>query len=623
MHPSSQHAACFAQSRRRPPPPRLSGATVGRCPFPPLPPIVVRTSLKVVGAQGQGVNSVGEMCAKGLKRAGYCVFGYREYMSLIRGGHSSYQLDSANTLIRSSETHVDAVVCFNHHGIRTNLPDLKEGGILIHQTAQWKFSPEEEKLISAKHLKIIELPTLDILRTLNAKPILGNVLITAVVWSIFRRKPEELKALVTEQFGHKADLLAQNFSCIEEGFAFHGKHAANICVTLPEPDDQWRKQLLLTGSHAMGLGIVHAGCRLYAGYPMTPSSPLLTYIADLQNETGMTVKQAEDEITAAQMMVGAMHMGTRAITATSDGGFDLMTETLSLAGITETPAVFVLAQRPGPGTGLPTWTAQGDLLLAVHAGHGEFPRLVLAPADSSDSFDLMPEAFNKAEEFQIPVIVLTDKHLAEALFTQKPYDQKRSQLRRGSLVTDPKKLKSLKASDRYDPSAPDGISLRWLPGSEAVTYCAQGDEHDSEGNVSEASANAAAQMQKRMKKLEALKASLPEPDITGSEHPEILIVSWGSTKGVVEDVLRDEAFRGRQIAHLHYTYLWPLKTERFVALARAAKHTVCVEGNHTGQLSMLLKRACGIGPTDEVLKADGRPFFSDELKEKLMPLLPP
>ncbi|MDD5026044.1 MAG: 2-oxoacid:acceptor oxidoreductase subunit alpha [Candidatus Peribacteraceae bacterium] len=582
-----------------------------------------RVSLKVVGAQGQGVNSVGEMCAKGLKRAGYCVFGYREYMSLIRGGHSSYQLDIASNHVRSSETHVDVVVCFNNNGIRTNLHDLKESGILIHQTAQWKFSPEEAELISAKHLKIIELPTIDILRTLNAKPILGNVLITAVVWAILKRKPEELKELVTEQFGHKKDLLTQNFSCIEEGFAFHGNHAANICVILPEPNAQWCKQLLLTGSHAMGLGIVHAGCRLYAGYPMTPSSPLLTYIADLQNETGMTVKQAEDEITAAQMMVGAMHMGTRAITATSGGGFDLMTETLSLAGITETPAVFVLAQRPGPGTGLPTWTAQGDLLLAVHAGHGEFPRLVLAPGNSIDSFDLMPEAFNKAEEFQIPVIVLTDKHLAEALFTQKPYDQKRARLRRGSLVTDPVKLKTLKASDRYDPSATDGISLRWLPGSEAATYCAQGDEHDNEGNSVETAENATEQMRKRMKKMEALAASLPEPDLSGSAHPEILIVSWGSTKGVVEDILGDEVCKGRQIAHLHYAYLWPLKTQRFEALAKTARRVVCVECNHTGQLSMLLKRACGTGPTDQILKADGRPFFYDELKEKLLPFLRP
>ncbi len=366
-----------------------------------------RVALKIVGAQGQGVNSVGEMCAKGLKRSGYCVFGYREYMSLIKGGHSSYQLDVSADAVRSSATLVDIVVSFNHHGLEQNLRDLKKGGILLHQTPQWKFkNAEDQAFIKEQGIRVIELPTDAVLKKLKAKPILGNVLITAVVWSLLGQPEEQLHELVREQFGHKKDLLDLNFACIAEGFAACQVIAPGISVSLPKPDPQWKDHLLLTGSQAMGLGIIHAGCRFYAGYPMTPSSPILTYIADMQNETQMVVKQAEDEITAAQMMVGAMHMGTRAITATSGGGFDLMTETLSLTGITETPAVFILAQRPGPGTALPTWTAQGDLTLAVGAGHGEFARLVLAASDTQDAFDLLPEAFNYAEEFQIPVIVL-------------------------------------------------------------------------------------------------------------------------------------------------------------------------------------------------------------------------
>lgn len=580
---------------------------------------MVRLSLKIVGAQGQGVNSVGEMCAKGLKRSGYCVFGYREYVSLIKGGHSSYQLDVSAAPVRSSATKVDVVVTFNHHGIEKNLRDLKKGGILLHQTPQWKFrKKEDEAYVAEQGIRVLYLPTEEILRTIKAKPILGNVLITAVVWSLLGQKQEQLHELVREQFGHKKDLLELNFTCIAEGFAACQQIAPGLSLKPPSPDPKWQNCLLLTGSQAMGLGIIHAGCRVFAGYPMTPASPILTFIADMQNETGMAVKQAEDEITAAQMVVGAMHMGARAITATSGGGFDLMTETLSLTGVTETPAVFILAQRPGPGTGLPTWTAQGDLPLAIGSGHGEFPRLVVSASDSQDVFDLLPEAFNYAEEYQIPVIVLTDKHLGEALFTQKAFDQSRAVLKRGKLITEKAELRKLQSSDRYDPSVPDGISRRWLPGSEAATYCAQGYEHASDGSFDETSGNAKQQMEKRLKKVTALKAALPEPVYVGPKNPETVIVSWGSNRGVILDVLESDELKGKSIGYLHYQYLWPLRTEAFEMLSRTARRTLFVECNHEGQLASLLKRASGRDETQTILKYDGRPFFYDELRDSIL-----
>jgi len=583
---------------------------------------MTRLALKIVGAQGQGVNSVGEMCAKGLKRSGYCVFGYREYMSLIKGGHSSYQLDISADGVRSSAERVDIVVTFNHHGLEKNLRDLKKGGILLHQTPQWKFrNAEDQTFIAEQGIRVIEMPTEAILKKLKAKPILGNVLITSVVWSLLGQPQEQLHELVREQFGHKKDLLEMNFACIAEGFAACKVIAPGIALSLSTTDPQWKDRLLLTGSQAMGLGIIHAGCRVYVGYPMTPSSPLLTFIADMQNETKMAVKQAEDEITAAQMMVGAMHMGTRAITATSGGGFDLMTETLSLTGITETPAVFVLAQRPGPGTALPTWTAQGDLLLAVGSGHGEFARLVLAVSDAQDCFDLMPEAFNYAEEFQIPVIVLTDKQIAEALFTQPKFNQAVAKLRRGALVTSLKELASLQSSDRYDPSAPDGVSKRWVPGMQAAVFCAQGDEHSADGSVSEESENARSQMEKRLKKIEALKQALPEPLYIGPKNPETLLVSWGSNRGVILDVLESAEIKKQSIGYLHYQYLWPIKTQSFEMLSRTAKRTIFVECNHGGQLAELLKLSSGRDATQHILKFDGRPFFYEELRDRVLSAL--
>src|SRR6202040_2448638 len=231
---------------------------------------------------------------------------------------------------------------------------------------------------------------------------------------------------VGEKFAKKKALLDLNMRCIDEGYSFVAPEQGTIPVALPPPDEGFASHLLITGSQAMGLGAVHAGVRLYAGYPMTPASPLLSFIAELEGRTHMVVKQAEDEITAAQIVSGAMYMGTRALTATSGAGIDLMSETVSLNGMIENPTVIVLAQRPGPATGLPTWTAQSGLLQATNCSAGEFARCVIAVSNSQDAFDLMPVAFNLAEQFQISVIVLTEEQIAETLYTQEPYDLRKA-----------------------------------------------------------------------------------------------------------------------------------------------------------------------------------------------------
>lgn len=580
-----------------------------------------RTSLKIVGASGQGIDSVGEILAKALKRSGYCVFGYREYPSLIKGGHASYQLDISDEHIESSETSVNIVIALNHHGLEHNLHEVKPGGIFVHSTPHWTFPAKDKKRIEDLSLRMICMPIEETLKAMKAKPILGNVLLASFVWAILGQEQESLKTMVGERFAKKKDLLELNMRCIDEGFALQEKEDG-LTVTLPKAKATFKNHLLITGSKAMGLGAVAAGVRLYAGYPMTPSSPLLTYISSIQNHTGMVIKQAEDEITAAQMVSGAMFMGTRALTATSGGGFDLMSETLSLNGIIENPTVFVLAQRPGPATGLPTWTGQGDLLMAVNTAHGEFARCVMSVTDANDAFYLMADAFNIAEKYQISVIVLTDKHIAEALYTQAPYDMKKIKIDRGSLVTDPAKLKKLKSSDRFDPAAVDGISPRWIPGTEAATYVGQGDEHSADGSVDETAENAIQQIEKRMKKLTALHRDLPEPELMGEKNPEILLIGWGSTKSAVMDVLASDELKDKKIGYLHYTYLWPLRTEKLEALVKSAKTTILVEGNFQGQLGKLIRQESGIKIEHAILKYDGRPFFYDELIEKISSLLP-
>jgi 2-oxoglutarate/2-oxoacid ferredoxin oxidoreductase subunit alpha len=591
---------------------------------------VPRISLKLVGSSEQGINSIGAIVAKGVKRSGYCVFGYREYPSLIKGGHASYQLDISNELIHSTETKVNVLIALNHHGLELNLADVKEGGLVLHVTPGWQFPAPDQALIRERRLRVVYLPVDDVLARIGATAVGANVLVAACLWSMLDLDVDTLKSLVAVKFAKKKALLELNVRCIDAGYSLLDPNGGSPALALPPPNQEFSGQLLITGSQAMGLGAIHAGVRLYAGYPITPASPLLSFIADLENKTHMVVKQAEDEITAAQLVSGAMYMGTRALTATSGAGLDLMSETVSLNAMIENPTVFVLAQRPGPATGLPTWTAQGDLLQAVNIGHGEFTRCVLSVSDSQDAFDLIPVAFNLAEQYQISVMVLTDKQIAEALFTQKPYDLEKAEIHRGRLVTDPAELKKLKSWARYDPDAQDGISARWLPGGDAATYCTQGDEHDASGNVEEARVNAKLQVEKRMRKLETLRAKLPEPRLRLAGHGgtscswfdagdaiELLAIGWGSSGGVMRDILSCDEFHGRKIAYLHYTYLWPLRTDRLQVLAKRSKRIVLVEQNYQGQLGMLIRMQCGLEISDKILKYDGRPFFYDELLASL------
>ncbi len=589
-----------------------------------------RISLKIVGSSGQGIDSVGEILAKGLKRSGYYVFGYREYPSLIKGGHASYQLDISNVSIESSETKVNSIVSFNHHGLEHNIPDVKPGGNFIHATKNWNFTEKDKKKIEELSLNCIELPLEESLKKMGAKPLLSNVIFTAFIWAMCGLNIDTLKIIVGEKFAKKKELLDLNMLCIDEGFSLY-RDKKNLRITLPAPTKKAQKNILVTGSKAMGLGAVHAGVRFYAGYPMTPSSPLLTYIASIQDETGMIIKQAEDEITAAQMVSGAMYMGTRALTATSGGGFDLMSETLSLNAMIENPTVFVLAQRPGPATGLPTWTGQGDLLMAVHTAHGEFTRCIVSVSNSEDSFSLIGEAFNIAEKYQISVIVLTDKHIAEGLYTQAPFDQRNTTIDRGMLITNEEDLQKLHSYDRYRINNENGISPRWLPGSNAATFVAQGDEHTPDGTVDESAINAIEQMEKRMRKAKALAKGLPEPtfyglkdgkvtSITTEADIDILLIGWGSTKSVIVDLLQKE-MKGKKIGYLHYTYLWPLHTNVLRSLMDKVQKTILVEGNYQGQLGMLIRQESGIEIPDKILKFDGRPFFVDELEQKIMNIL--
>jgi 2-oxoglutarate ferredoxin oxidoreductase subunit alpha len=325
----------------------------------------------------------------------------------------------------------------------------------------------------------------------------------------------------------------------------------------------------------------------------------------------MLVKQAEDEITAAQMTLGSMHMGTRAFTGTSGGGFDLMTETISLAGIIETPLVLVLAQRPGPATGLPTWTSAGDLNLAIHAGHGEYPRIVISASDFDSAYSLIQNAFDLAEKFQTPVILLTEKQIAEGLYNVHDLPQ---DIEINRYLVNENELTNKSTLKRYQITE-NGISPRWLPGSELPQYNANGDEHDEIGDVNEESLNAKLIAEKRMKKTELIKMSLPDPILYGENDADITFIGWGSVKPVINDVrdILNQNNSGIKINYLHFDYLFPLKTELLLNVLKNSKRPVLVENNYLGQLGQLITSETGFQFSEKLLKYDGRPFFVEDI----------
>jgi 2-oxoglutarate ferredoxin oxidoreductase subunit alpha len=343
---------------------------------------------------------------------------------------------------------------------------------------------------------------------------------------------------------------------------------------------------------------------------MTPSSSILSYLSAISHETGMLVKQIEDEISVANMAVGSMFAGARTLIATAGGGFDLMTETVSLSGITETPLMCVIAQRPGPGTGLPTWTSSSDLNIAVYGGHGEYTRLVLAASDIESCFTLTQIGLNLAEKYQIPVLLLTEKQIAESYFQ---VDKMPSSVPIEQHIISDGEAKEVTSSDRFK-ITDSGVSKRWIPGQSDAVYTANSDEHLEDGSLTEEADTSWAMYNKRLKKEETLLSELPEPVVYGDENPDISFVGWGSVKNVMLDVIDMlSEFTDKKIAYLHYEYVFPLKTEKMKSYAQNSKKLVLIENNATGQLGQIITAKTEIPFWEKLLKCDGRPFFIEDV----------
>ena len=564
-----------------------------------------RMSVKFGGSSGQGINTTGLLLAKTLNQEGFRIFAYREYPSLIEGGIASYQVDFSNSQINSSSRYCDILLCFTKESLEEYIESINDNGILIYDFKEYSFSEEQETLLEKKNITKIYIDSKNIAVEAGGTEIMSNVVMLGLLWKILELDSEIMVEVILDFFKTKnIDLEAEKKAILAGYNSPSYRPELSKKFELPKTDVFKQKSLVMTGNHAICLGAISSGVRAYYGYPMTPATSIFKFLGDTAEETGILVKQAENEITAVQMAMGSMYMGTRALVGTSGGGFDLMIETVTCAGISETPLVIFLSQRTGAATGVPTWTGAGDLNTAVKSGHGEFPRCVLSTSDIHSSYTLIQEAFNIAEIYQIPVIVLSEKQISESLFSIK------------SLPKNIPIERNLNEGELRYQLTDTGISPRWIPSKEKKPYIHNSDEHTQDGTATEKSEDIILMSEKRMRKLSLLKEQLPEPKLYGKANANIVFVGWGSVKNTILDTinLNDEY---SDIAYLHYDYIYPLKTKILEELVENEKRLVLVENSQSGQLGRLIKEEIGYEFNEKLLKYDGRPFFVEDILDFL------
>ncbi len=433
--------------------------------------------------------------------------------------------------------------------------------------------------------------------------------------------PQILNEVLKDTFSPKTAEL--NINAAKQGYNHAREHYRDeFGYRLEKTNTAGKHKIFLTGNEAVGLGAIRAGCKLYAAYPMTPATSVLHFLALLDRQYKMIVIQTENEIAAINTVAGASYAGIRTMTATSGGGFCLMTEGIGMTGMTETSPVILLVQRPGPSTGLPTYSAQGDLRFAIHTSQGEFPRTVIAPGNLEECFCKTMEAFNLAEKYQIPAIIITDKYLAESHGTAEPFDQNRIPIDRGQLITD----NEYTGEEEYKRHkfTTNGISPRAMPGTKGAIVRTNADEHNEQGYTTEDPDLATKMADKRFKKLDALTKELENYETTklyGPEEADATILAWGSTKGPIREAMKLLSKEGIKINYLQILYLTPFPVTKVQKILKSAKKTIVVENNKTSQLTSLIREHLLTTVDHKILKYDGRPFNPEALSQKIKEVL--
>jgi len=551
-------------------------------------------NILIGGEAGQGLATVGQLLAKSLVRSGYSIVVTQSYQSRIRGGHNTFAIRvGAGELTAPTDT-VDLLIAFDKDTVTLHRKDLSSRGLVLLDEA---FGIDGDSFL--------KVPFKDL-----AQDRFLNIVALGVVCSLLGLNQGLVADAVDDLFGKKDETLATENRRVLAAASTWGGTQAIPSLKLPGVSNPARR-LMMNGNEAIALGALSAGVRFYSFYPMTPSTSIGLNLAAQARKMGLVVEQAEDEIAAINMAVGASFAGAPSMVATSGGGFALMVEGISLAAMTETPLVVVVAQRPGPATGLPTRTAQADLEFILHSGHGEFPRAVFTPGTVEECFHLTRRAFELAERYQGPMFVLTDQFFADSYRAVMPFELKN--------------LAPVKVAPEGIASSPylryarteSGVSPRLVPGMSEHLVVADSDEHTEDGHLTEDLSVSKQMVEKRLKKGEGIRTEVISPTMEGEANPDLLLVSWGSNKGAVQEVAFRMNTGGEKVATLHFSQVWPLVPEHFIDHFESAREVVCIEGNALGQLARLIRRETGFHIKKKVLRYDGLPMTPEYIFREL------
>lgn len=570
--------------------------------------MISQLSWKVGGQQGEGIESTGEVFSIALNRLGYYLYGYRHFSSRIKGGHTNNKIRVSTSEVRSISDDLDILVAFDQETIDVNFHELRNGGIVL---ADSKFNPTIPENVN---VTLYSVPFTEIATELGTS-LMKNMVAIGATSAILNINPNGYHEVVQDTYGRKGEkIVEKNMEAIKKGAVYLkdvlGFDRADM--HLEKADGQ--KRMFMIGNDAIALGAIAAGSRFMAAYPITPASEIMEYLIKKLPKFGGVVIQTEDEIAACTMAIGANYAGARTFTASAGPGLSLMMEAIGLSGITEQPLVIVDTQRGGPSTGLPTKQEQSDLMAMIYGTHGEIPKVVMAPSTVQEAFYDMIEAFNIAEEYQVPVILITDLQLSLGKQTVEPLDYHKINIRRGKLLTDDLPELENKAYFKRFEVTEDGVSPRVLPGTKNGIHHVTGVEHDETGKPSEVAINRIEQMDKRLRKLANINFNTPVHKRIYHDHPDILFVGFISTRGTIEEAMERLENDGIAVNHAHIRLIHPFPTEELLPLVEAAKKVIVVENNATGQLANLLKMNIGYAnKIASLLKYDGNPFLPHEI----------
>ncbi len=560
-------------------------------------------TIKITGEAGQGLQVISEAIGRLFQSAGYYVFIDLDHMSRIRGGNNFNRLRISTKPVFAPRRLSDITVCLDKKSVALHRDSTTEKGLLIVDGQKYK--------LEERHERYLDVPLHEMAIQTGGSELFVNAVACGVLAGMMHLDFGLVETVLSKIFaGKDEELIEKNIKTAGQGYRWATEHYQNDQFKLTE--GQASDSLFLNGSEAIGLGALKAGIGFYCAYPMSPSTGVMTFLAGQMDKAGLVVEQAEDEIAAVNMAMGAYFSGVRAMTGTSGGGLALMGEGVSLAGMTETPLVIMDAQRPAPATGFPTRTEQGDLNMVLHIGHGEFARVVLTPGNAQEAFYLTQRAFNLAEKYQIPVFLLVDQYLVDSYTLMDEPDLKREKAENYFLSGKPS---ADSAYQRYV-LTDNGISPLARPGLWDAPLYADSDEHTEEGHITEDGAVRIKMIEKRLfKKIAGLENEIVAPTVVRADKAELVLLGFGTTLGVMREI-SESHFEGK-IGFVHLSQVWPFPGAAVIKALGQAKKVMTIENNATGQLAGLLRRETGLAVQGSILKYDGRPFDLDEVKEKI------